>query len=179
MKKILITTGGSGGHVIPSLSIYDALKDDYEVQISTDKRGSKYINDENYNYSLIDVPNLFSNFLLLPYNLIKLCISIIKSYKYLKSNNFNILICTGGYMSLPLCIVSNLFNIKIYIFEPNSVLGRTNKLIINFAKKIICYDKNLKGISKKYLNKIYLIKPLLRKEIYNSQKITKSKFYNK
>ena len=36
MKRILITTGGSGGHVIPSLSIYDALKDDYEVQISTD-----------------------------------------------------------------------------------------------------------------------------------------------
>ena len=33
MKKILITTGGSGGHVIPSLSIYDALKDDFEVHI--------------------------------------------------------------------------------------------------------------------------------------------------
>ena len=30
MKKILIATGGSGGHVIPSLSIYDALKDDFE-----------------------------------------------------------------------------------------------------------------------------------------------------
>ena len=47
MKKILITTGGSGGHVIPSLSIYDALKDDYEVQISKDIRGAKYINNEN------------------------------------------------------------------------------------------------------------------------------------
>ena len=89
MKKIIITTGGSGGHVIPSLSIYDALKDDFEVQISTDLRGSKYINNENYNYSLIDVPNLFSNLLFLPYNLIKFCISIIKSYKYLKLNNFN------------------------------------------------------------------------------------------
>ena len=44
MKKILIVTGGSGGHVIPSLSIYDALKDDFEVKISTDLRGSKYIN---------------------------------------------------------------------------------------------------------------------------------------
>ena len=170
MKKILITTGGSGGHVIPSLSIYDALKDDYEVQISTDLRGSKYINNENYNYSLIDVPNLFSNLLLLPYNLIKLCVSIIKSYKYLKSNNFNILISTGGYMSLPLCLASNLFNIKVYIFEPNSVLGRANKLILSFATKIICYDRNLKGISRKYLNKIYLIKPLLRKEIYKYQK---------
>ena len=35
---------------------------------------------------------------------------------------------------------------KIYIFEPNSVLGRANKLIISFAEKVICYDKNIKGI---------------------------------
>ncbi len=179
MKKILIVTGGSGGHVIPSLSIYDALKDDFEVKISTDSRGSKFINNENYNYSLIDVPNLFSNLLLLPYNLIKFCYSIIKSYKYLKLNNFNILISTGGYMSLPLCLASNLLNIKIYIFEPNSVLGRANKLILNFAKKIICYEKNLKGISKKLSNKIYLVKPLLRKEIYKYNKNENTKIAEK
>ena len=179
MKKILIATGGSGGHVIPSLSIYDALKDDFEVKISTDSRGSKFINNENYNYSLIDVPNLFSNLLLLPYNLIKFCYSIIKSYKYLKLNNFNILISTGGYMSLPLCLASNLLNIKIYIFEPNSVLGRANKLILNFAKKIICYEKNLKGISKKVSNKIYLVKPLLRKEIYKYNKNENTKIAEK
>ena len=155
-KKILITTGGSGGHVIPSLSIYDALKDKYEMQISTDLRGSKYINNENYNYSLIDVPNLFSNLLLFPYNFIRFCFSIVKSYKYLKLNNFNILISSGGYMSLPLCIASNLLNIKIYIFEPNSVLGRANKLVLSFAEKIICYDENLKGISKKFLHSINL-----------------------
>ena len=63
-------------------------------------------------FSLIDVPNIFSNLFLLPYNLIKFCISILKSYKYLKSNNFDILISTGGYMSLPLCLASNLLNIK-------------------------------------------------------------------
>ena len=175
MKKILIATGGSGGHVIPSLSIYDALKDNFEVKISTDLRGSKFINKDNYNYSLIDVPNLFSNLLLFPYNLIKFCVSIIKSYKYLKLNNFNILISTGGYMSLPLCIASNLLNIKIYLFEPNSILGRANKLIINFSDKIICYEKNLKGISKKLSNKICLVKPLLRKEIYKYKKNEKTK----
>ena len=179
MKKILIATGGSGGHVIPSLSIYDALKDDFEVKISTDSRGSKFINNENYNYSLIDVPNLFSNLLLLPYNLIKFCFSIIKSYKYLKLNDFNILISTGGYMSLPLCLASNLLNIKIYIFEPNSVLGRANKLILNFAEKIICYEKNLIGISKKLSNKIYLVKPLLRKEIYKYKKNENTKISQK
>ena len=179
MKKILIATGGSGGHVIPSLSIYDALKDNFEVKISTDLRGSKFINKDNYNYSLIDVPNLFSNLLLFPYNLIKFCVSIIKSYKYLKLNNFNILISTGGYMSLPLCLASNLLNIKIYLFEPNSILGRANKLIINFSDKIICYEENLKGISKKLSNKIYLVKPLLRKEIYKYKKNEKTKIPEK
>ncbi len=170
MKKILIATGGSGGHVIPSLSIYDALKEEFEIHIATDLRGSRYINNKKYNYSLIDVPNIFSNLFLFPYNLIKFSSSIFRSYKYLRSNNFNTLISTGGYMSLPLCIASKLLNIKIYIFEPNSVLGRTNKFTLNFSKKIICYDKNLKGISGKFLNKIYLIKPLIRKEIYQYKK---------
>ena len=174
MKKILIVTGGSGGHVIPSLSIYDILKDNFEVKIVTDFRGSKYINNNYYNFSLIDVPNLFSNLLLLPYNLIKFCISILKSYKYLKLNSYNTLISTGGYMSLPLCLASYLLNIKIYIFEPNSIIGRANKLTLSFTKKIICYDKSLKGIPKKFLSKIYPINPLLRKEIYKYQKNEKT-----
>ena len=169
MKKILITTGGSGGHVIPSLSLYDSLKEDFEVHIVTDIRGSKYINN-SYNYSLVDVPNILSNLFLIPYNLIKFCFSIIKSYRYLKMNNFNILISTGGYMSIPFSLASYLMKIKIFVFEPNSILGRANKLTLSFAKKIICYDENLKRIPEKHYKKIYLIKPLLRKEIYEYKK---------
>ena len=174
MKKILITTGGSGGHVFPSLSIYDALKNEFNIKIVTDMRGSKYIKKENYNYLVIDVPKFSSNIFLIPYNFIKFCTSVIKSYQFLKLNKFNILISTGGYMSLPFCIASILLDTKIYIFEPNSVLGRANKLIQNYAKKIICYDKNLLGISKKSLNKICLVKPFLRKEIYEFKKNEKT-----
>ena len=86
MKKVLITTGGSGGHVMPSLSVYDALKDNFEVHIATDLRGSKYIDSGSYNYSIIDVPKLSTSFLLIIFNLIKFCFSILKSYKYLKLN---------------------------------------------------------------------------------------------
>ena len=82
-------------------------------------------------------------------------------------------------MSLPLCIASKLLNLQIYIFEPNSVLGRANKFIINYAKKIICYDNDLRNISKKFLNKIYLVKPILRKEIYKYKKNEKTKIEEK
>ena len=84
MKKILIVTGGSGGHVMPALSMFDHLKNNFETIIVTDNRGSKFINKNKYQFNLIDVPNLFSKLYLFPINLIKFIISIFKSYFFLK-----------------------------------------------------------------------------------------------
>ena len=44
-KKILISTGGSGGHVIPAKILIDHLNNNFEVIISTDQRGEKYLKD--------------------------------------------------------------------------------------------------------------------------------------
>ena len=38
MKKIIISTGGTGGHVIPAQVLYDYLKDKNDVMITCDKR---------------------------------------------------------------------------------------------------------------------------------------------
>ena len=176
MKKILIVTGGSGGHVIPAISIYDHLINSFSTSIVSDFRGSKFINKKKYNLDLIDIPNLFSKWYLLPLNIIKFLISIFKSYNYLKKNKINILISTGGYMSLPLCISARILKICIILFEPNSVLGRANKIMLNISHQIICYDKDLKLFPQKNKKKIYLINPILRKEIYLFEKNKKKKF---
>jgi len=135
MKKILIVTGGSGGHVMPALSIYDHLKNNFEISLVTDIRGSKFVNESYYQFNLIDVPNLFSNLYLFPLNFIKFIITIYKSYFFLKKKNINFLISTGGYMSLPLCVASKFLNIEIILFEPNSVLGKSNRFILSISKK--------------------------------------------
>ena len=44
-KKILISTGGSGGHVLPAISLKEHLKDKFEVIISTDNRGLRFLNE--------------------------------------------------------------------------------------------------------------------------------------
>ena len=36
MKKILITTGGSGGRVVPALNLYNHLKSEFDVSLYTD-----------------------------------------------------------------------------------------------------------------------------------------------
>ena len=58
MKKILISTGGSGGHVIPSLIIFDHLKNNFETILVTDKRGTNFIDKNLYPFELIDVPKI-------------------------------------------------------------------------------------------------------------------------
>ena len=39
MKNIVISTGGSGGHVKPAIALYEYLEKDNKVFITTDKRG--------------------------------------------------------------------------------------------------------------------------------------------
>ena len=170
MTKILIVTGGSGGHVIPALTIFDHLKNNFDARIATDERGTKFINKQDYEYNLIKVPNLFSNIWSLPFKLFKFIYVMFESYNYLKKNNISKIISTGGYMSFPFCFASLFLNCEIVLFEPNSVIGRSNKYMIKIAKKILCYDKNLKLFPKKYFGKIALIAPILRKKIYEAEK---------
>ena len=172
-KKILISTGGSGGHVIPATIFYDHLKESFDVSLSTDKRGDKFFNKDKYKTKIINTPNLSSNIFLFPVNLILIFFLVIKSIFYLKKKKIDTLLTTGGYMSLPLCVAAKLLNIDIYLFEPNMVIGRSNKLFLKFSKKIFCYSENIKNFPKKFINKIILIESLIRKNFY-SQIIQKS-----
>ena len=72
-KKILIATGGTGGHIFPSLSLVDFLKKKYELEIITDKRGLKYLN----NYKKINIKTINSGTVFRK-NIFEICTGIIK-----------------------------------------------------------------------------------------------------
>ena len=167
-SKILISTGGSGGHVIPAITMHDHLKENYEILISSDVRGLKYLDDKFYKTLIIDTPKL-NNFILLPLSILKVIFLTLKSLILLKKEEIQILISTGGYMSLPLCIAARILNIKIYLLEPNMVIGRANKFFLKFCKKIICYAENIIGFPKEYKYKLKITNPLIRKKYYNKK----------
>jgi len=174
-KNILITTGGSGGHVIPATILYDHLSNEANVTISTDKRGSRYLN--NYKYNIIDTPKL-NNVFFLPFNIILILFLTLKSFFLLKNGKIEKLISTGGYMSLPLILAAKLLNLKIYLVEPNLVLGRANKYFLNSCTKIFCYTEKIKKFPNNLKSKMVIIKPLVRENIYklNTSSISKNKF---
>tara|TARA_B100000795_G_C22732442_1_gene411942 strand:+ start:138 stop:1208 length:1071 start_codon:yes stop_codon:yes gene_type:complete len=172
-KKILISTGGSGGHVVPATILYEHLKSQFDVLITSDKRGVKFLKEDDYNFKIFSVNPMTKNFFLIPFQFFLIVWSIIKSLLFLKKNKIDILISTGGYMSLPLCVASKLLNIKLFLLEPNIVLGRSNKFSINYCQKIFCYSDKIKNFPENFKNKIVTIPPLLRKKFYNLSKVEK------
>jgi len=178
-KKILISTGGSGGHVIPAVTFCDHLKENFEIFLTTDKRGVKFINQNKYNFSIINVPQLTKNFFKIPINLIIFFSSILKAFFFIKKNRIKIVISTGGYMSLPICIAAKVLNCKIFLFEPNMIIGRSNLFFLKYCYKIFCYTNQINNFPKKYSEKLELIYPLLRKEVYKEKKNLNFKFGKK
>ena len=173
-KNFLISTGGTGGHVVPAIILSDHLREKCKVIISTDKRGLRYLDEDINKIEIVNTPKL-NNIFLLPFNLFVLLLLTIKAFLVIKKYNIDEVISTGGYMSLPLIFASKLLNLNLYLVEPNHVLGRSNRYFLNSCKKIFCYNNEIKNFPEKFKNKIKTIFPLVRKKIYNLQSISQTK----
>ena len=137
-KKIIFTTGGTGGHILPALHLMEHFsRKDYDVLLVTDKRGNKFL--ENYSnfksYTLSTSTPTNKNFFSKVLSFFKIFYSIIKSIKIIKTEKPDLIFGFGGYVSFPISFISKFFGIPLVIYENNMVLGRANKFLSFFLKK--------------------------------------------
>ena len=164
-QNFLISTGGSGGHVVPATILYEHLLKEKNVILTTDKRGLKFLDKNKYEHEVIDTPKV-NNIFLLPLNLIIIIILTLKSFFLLKDKKIDKIFSTGGYMSLPLILAAKILKLKIYLLEPNQVLGRANKYFLKSCVKIFCYTEKIKNFPEELKSKVEVINPLVRENIY-------------
>ncbi len=167
-KSIIIATGGTGGHVFPAYSLANYLKNkDCKVIITSDSRGSKYLKNCNdiYLRKIPSSPLIMSNFFKFFQSFSIIVFSILKSFFFLLFNRPSIIVGMGGYSSFPVCIAASILKIKFVIYENNLIIGKANKYLLPFAKKIFVSYSDLEGISKKYKHKVIEIGNVVRKEI--------------
>ena len=84
MKNVLISTGGTGGHVVPATIFHEHLKDEFNIFLTTDDRGIQFLDEKKYNVNIINAPKISKNIILLPYQFFSLLILTFKSYLFLK-----------------------------------------------------------------------------------------------
>ncbi len=180
-KKIIIATGGTGGHVFPACSLANYLiKKNFSVKLTTDGRGQRYL--KNYkNLDLIKIPaSPFKkdNILKIIFSILINFFSFLKSLIFLLKNRPAIIFGMGGYSSFPICIAASVLKIKFVIYENNLIIGRANKYLLPLAKSIFVSYKELEGIPIKYNKKIIQIGNLIREELIDKYSKDEKDNYN-
>ena len=145
--KIIISGGGTGGHIFPALSIADAIK---SIQPNAD---ILFVGAEN-RMEMQRVPEAGYNIVGLPiagfnrkqlWKNIKVLWLILKSQrkarKVIKDFKPQVVVGVGGYASGPTLKTAAQMNIPTIIQEQNSYAGVTNKLLAKNAKMIcVAYE---------------------------------------
>jgi UDP-N-acetylglucosamine--N-acetylmuramyl-(pentapeptide) pyrophosphoryl-undecaprenol N-acetylglucosamine transferase len=170
-KKILIATGGTGGHVFPAYSLANYLTNkNFSVKLTVDERGRNYLKDYN-DLDLINIPSsplIKNNIFKLLLSILTNLFSLLKSLLFLFNNKPLIVFGMGGYSSFPICIAASILRIKFIIYENNLIIGKANRYLLPFAKKIFVSNKSLEGIPIKFEDKVIEIGNLIREEIINT-----------
>ena len=148
--KIILSAGGTGGHLYPALALAEYIKKqrpDVEFLFvgTTDRLESQVVPGLGYDYRGLHVKGLVGNPLQKIKNILLFVKSLGHSRKILKEFQPDIVIGFGGYPSASVVLAATRMGIPTMIHEQNSVIGLTNKILIKRVDKIICcYEKALK-----------------------------------
>jgi len=173
-NKIIIATGGTGGHIFPAFSLAkNFIRNNYRVEIITDKRGLKYLDNHNdiklilNNSATIFKKNIINSF----FSVFTIFFSYVKSLVILYKTKPMVVFGMGGHASFPICMAARTLNIPFIIYESNIQIGKSNKYLLPFAFKIFISYQELVGIKKKYNHKVIVTGNIIREEILNFKKI--------
>jgi UDP-N-acetylglucosamine--N-acetylmuramyl-(pentapeptide) pyrophosphoryl-undecaprenol N-acetylglucosamine transferase len=140
--KVIISGGGTGGHIFPAVAIANALK---RIAPKTEvlfvgakgRMEMEKVPASGYKIVGLDIQGFQRKSILknvmLPYKMIK---SVLNARSVIKAFKPDIAIGVGGYASGPLLLAASQMNIPYLIQEQNSFAGITNKWLGKNAQRI-------------------------------------------
>lgn len=142
MKKIILTGGGTAGHVTPNIALIPKLKEKgYEIEYIGSYEGieKSLMADCNIPYHGISTGKLRRYFDLKnftdPFRVIK---GFSEAKKLIKKIKPDVVFSKGGFVSVPVVIAAKRCKVPVVIHESDMTPGLANKLSFGSAKKICC-----------------------------------------
>ena len=149
MKRIILSGGGTGGHIYPAVAVAEALKrkfgEDVELLFvgAEGKMEMEKVPALGYNIKGLPVAGLQRKLALknlaLPF---KVAASVRRAKRIIREFGADVVVGFGGYASAPVLWAAQRLGVPTLIQEQNSYAGLTNKLLSKRAKRIcVSYDK--------------------------------------
>lgn len=149
--KVLLSGGGTGGHIFPAIAIADEIKKRFpdaeflfigaNGKMEMEKVPQAGYTIEGIDIAGIDRGNMLSN-LGLPFKILK---SLSKSKKIIKNFAPDFAVGTGGFASGPALYEASKLGIPIFIQEQNAHAGVTNKILSKKAKAVFTAYPKVEG----------------------------------
>lgn len=152
-KKIVLTGGGTAGHVTANLALIPKLKEKgYDISYIGSYNGieKELVTDAGIRYTGISSGKLRRYFDLKnftdPFRVMK---GLKQAYKILKIEQPDVVFSKGGFVSVPVVRAAKMLNIPTIIHESDLTPGLANKLAFGAASKICCnFPETLKYLPK-------------------------------
>lgn len=145
--KICLVTGGTGGHIYPALALADKWKQLYpESEIlfigNDDRMEAELIPSYGYSFQSLHTSGLVGNVFSKLKAVGQLFLAYQKAKSYLKEFKPDLVMGFGGYVSAPVILAASHYSIPVVIHEQNSIVGKSNQLVMNKVNQIFtCYEK--------------------------------------
>lgn len=179
--RVIISAGGTGGHIYPALAILNKIKQKDKnakiLYIGTDNRMEKDIVPKTgYDFVGIKIDGFYRKLSLKNFRSVYLFLSgVSKCKKIMKEFKPDIVIGVGGYVCAPVVYAAHKLGIKCCIHEQNSIFGITNKFASSFVDKVFISFKSTEGSIKDKNKVIYTGNPCSENAI-NSKVIDKKEY---
>lgn len=140
--KVILSGGGTGGHIYPALTIADQIKKlapEAEILFVGTEQGLEKDIIPRYGYPLkfIEVAGFKRSLSLDTLRSCgKLFTGLYDAYNILKEEKPDLVIGTGGYVCGPICFMAALKGIPVCIQEQNAMPGVTNKILSRYVKYV-------------------------------------------
>ncbi|MFA6917663.1 MAG: undecaprenyldiphospho-muramoylpentapeptide beta-N-acetylglucosaminyltransferase [Candidatus Gracilibacteria bacterium] len=180
--RILLTGGGTGGHVIPNLAVIEDLRkrEISEIKYIGSKNGpeKKLIEKAGIDYEGISCGKLrryfsWENFV----DVFRVPVGIFQAYQILKKYRPEIVFSKGGYVSFPVTIAAWKLGVPVILHESDVVPGLSNKLSMKFAKKIcVSFEETKNYLPKKLLKKVVVTGNPVRESVFGGDHLAGYKF---
>ncbi len=146
---ILLTAGGTGGHLFPAEALANALKDSgARVALATDRRANAYAGSFPAD-EIVEIPSATPSGRSPPQMAkaaLLLARGTLKAAAAIRRMKPAVVVGFGGYPTVPPVIAASLLRIPAAIHEANGVMGRANRLLARRASLIATGFADIKGI---------------------------------
>lgn len=156
--RVLITGGGTGGHIYPALAIANGIKTRFpgaDILFVGNAKGleADIVPREGYAFRSITVeglPRKLTRVFKVLKVFLKTCKGSLDAYKIIKEFKPTVVVGTGGYVCFSVVMIAALFKIPTIIQEQNALPGRANRLLSHVVSKVaVAFPESIKYFSPK------------------------------